>query len=346
LPIKFNSGRAYLAQLSRKPELQSAFDFAHFCQIEFNAGELGTFSLTCEREFTPLRWVIESNGTSYLLSLSDDSGASEQASVTRYDFSRPDCPISVPYKQSFEDYVVLPSGGLYVARGSIGQCSIIFPHEVAGSVRTFADMNRTVVEPQFQSRQPSIESLRDALTLFRLWTESRTTGSMMAMLAQQRVLQGYIAHVFSIIGGSKWAASESTYRSDPYHPSAAAKLSKAVTDALSVGMSLLHQYETMKDASPKEHAVGLATSLKSFIKPIRPMHTVGAAQQGVVVTKGGRWQAEFALRLASAPETIEYWARDWFVVGLKGLLDNPLLGRAARFIVLTPVSYALVRNEL
>lgn len=335
LPVKFNSGRAYFAQLSRKPELQSAFDFAHFCRIDFNAGELGTFSLTCEREFTPLRWVVESNNISYLLSLSDDSGASEQGSVTRYDFSHPDYPISVPYEQRFEDHVVPPSGGLYVARGSVAQCSIIFPHEVAGSVRTFADMNRTVVEPQFQSRQPSIESLRDALALFRLWTESRTTGSMMAILAQQRVLQGYIAHIFSIIGNSKWAASESAYRSDPYHTSAAARLSKAITDTLSGGISFLHQYETMKDAMPKEHAVGLATSLNSFIRPIRPMHTVSAAQQGVVVTKGGRWQAEFALRLASAPETIEYWARDWFIAGLKGLLDNPLLARAARFIVLT-----------
>lgn len=335
LPIKFNSGRAYLAQLSRKPKLQSAFDFAYSCRIEFNAGELGIFSLTCEREFTPLRWVVESNISSYLLSLSDDSGASEQASVTRYDFRRPDCPISVPYKQSFENYVVPTSGGLYVARGSVAQCSIIFPHEVAGSVRTFADMNRTVVEPQFQSHQPSIESLRAALALFRLWTESRTTGNMMAMLAQKRVLQGYIAHIFSIIGGSKWAASESTYRSDPHHPSAAVKLSKAVTDEPSVCMSFFHQYETMKDATPKEHAVGLATGLKSFIKPIRPMRTVSAAQQGVVVTKGGRWQAEFALRLASAPETIEHWARDWFIAGLKGLLDNPLLARATRFIVLT-----------
>jgi hypothetical protein len=335
LPIKSSSGRAYLAQLSRKPELQSAFDFADSCRIDFNAGELGTFSLTCEREFTPLRWVVVRNNTSYLLSLSDDSGATEQPSVTRYDFRRPDRSISVPYEHSFENHMVPPSGGLYVARGSEAQCSIIFPHELAGSVRSFADMNRTVVEPQFQSRQKSIECLREELALFTLWTESRTTGTMIATLAQQRVLREYIAHIFSIVGGSEWTVSESTYRSNPYRPEAAVTLCKAVTDGRSIGMSLLQQYETMKDATPKEHAVGLATAFISFIKPVSKIRTGGLAQQGVVVSRGGRWQAEFALRLASAPETLECWARDWFVTGLKCLIDNRRLALAARFLVLT-----------
>jgi hypothetical protein len=336
LPVKFNSGRAYLAQLSRKPELQSAFDFSYSCRLEFNAGELGTFSLICEREFTPLRWVVESNKASYLLSLSDDSGATKQASVTRYDFSRPDRPISIPYAQSFEGHVVPSSGGLYVARGSVAQCSIIFPHEVAGSVRTFADMNRTVVEPQFQSRQPSIESVQNALALFKLWAESRTTGTMMAMLAQHRVLQAYIAHIFGIVGGSRWDAAEKVYSSNPYHPESALKLSKAIADVPDVSIRLLHQYETMKNSTPKEHAARLAEVLKSSIRPVRPIQVNGAVQRGVRAwVKSKSWQAEFALRFASAPETVEYWANKWFVAGLESLLDNSLLARAARFIVLT-----------
>ncbi|MEK6407045.1 MAG: hypothetical protein AABN34_08795 [Acidobacteriota bacterium] len=344
LPIKFTSGRAYLAQLSRKPELQSPFDFADSCRIDFNAGELGTFSFTCEREFTPLRWVLEKNNTSYLLSLSDDSGARERACVTRYDFSRPDRPISVPYEQSFEDHVVQPSGGLYVARGSVAQCSIIFPHELEGSVRTFADMNRTVVEPQFQSRQPSIECLLDEIALFTLWTESRTTGTMVASLAQRRVLLDYIAHIFSILGGSKWSASERSYRSNPYHQNAAVLLSQAVVDVPSIGMSLLHQYETMKHATPKDHAAQLAETLKPFLKSIGSTNKKSAAQTVVRVLKGGPQQAEFALRLASAPETIEYWARNWFLAGLRGLIDNSRLACSARFIVLT-TSYYLQNTE-
>lgn len=336
LPIKSNSGRAYLAQLSRKPELQSAFDFANSCQLDFNASELGTFSLTCEREFTPLRWVVESNNGSYVISFSDDSGASGQALITRYDFSCPDCPISVPYEQSFVNHTVPSSGGLYVAYRSATQCSIIFPHD-PGSLDTLADISRTVVEPQFQPRQPGVESLQDALSLFKLWAESRTTGSMIAMLAQKRVMQAYISYMFGIIGGATWAASEKAYRSDPYHPNAVGRLSKAFAEVPSISISLLHQYEKMKDAMPKEHAAQLAEVLKSFIRPVR-----NAAQHGVVVTKanGERWQAEFALRLATAPEAVESWAGVWFTAGLNGLIDNPLLARAAHFIVLA-TSYHL-----
>ncbi len=342
LPVKFNSGRTYLAQLSRKPELQSALDFAYSCRLELDAGELGTFSLVCEREFTPLRWIVGSNGTSYLLSLSDDSGAPEKATITRYDFCRPDYPVPVPYNQSFENHPVPSSGGLYVARGD-SQCSIIFPHEVAGGVHTLADMNRTVIEPRFRSCQSSIEGLQDALALFKLWAESRTTGSMLAMLAQQRVLQAYIAHIFGIIGGARWEVAEGEYRSNPYHPNAALKLSRAV-EASGVGADIMKQYETMKDATPNQHAARLAEILKPYIRSIGSTSTNSIAQTGVRVLKGGRRQAEFALRMASAPETVEYWSQTWFADGLKALLDNPLLARAARFIVLT-TSHHLQNTE-
>jgi hypothetical protein len=158
---------------------------------------------------------------------------------------------------------------------------------------------------------------------------------MMAALAQQRVLQAYIAHMFGIVGGSRWAAAERVYGSNPYHSGAALNLSKAVTDIPDIGTSLLYQYETMKDAAPKEHAARLAEVLKSSIQPVRPIQVNSAVQRGVRSwVKSKSWQAEFALRFASAPETVEYWANTWFVAGLESLLDNSLLARAARFIVL------------
>ena len=347
LPVKTSSGRAYLAQLSRKPELQAAFDFADSCRIDFNGEELGTFSLICEREFTPLRWVVERDNSTYLLSLSDDSGASEQASVFRYDFNCPDRSTPITYEKVLENHAVPPSGGLYVARGSVEQCSIIFPHETAGSVRSFSDMTRTVVEPQFQTHKPGIESLQHALALFTRWAESRTTGTLMAILAQQRVLHAYVAHILTIIAGSKWAASEQLYRSNPRDPNATVKLCNAVVDVPSIVSSLLNQYETMKDATPKEHSLRLAETLKPFIKLIGSTDNRGSTQTVVRVLKGAPQQAEFALRLASAPETVEYWARNWFVNGLRGLIDNPRLACAARFIVLTTSYYlqSTARNQ-
>jgi hypothetical protein len=336
LPIKPNSGRAYLARLTHKPDLQSAFDFGQSCRIDLDAGELGTFSVTCEREFTPLRWVVRSNAGAYVLSLSDDSGASEPASVTRYEFAFPDRPIPIPYKEALEDYPIKTDGGLYVARGSVGQCSIIFPHEITGTVRSFADMGRTIIEPTFRSQQLSIENLEEALAIFRIWTEARTTGSMMALLARQRVLRAHTAHMFGMIGGSLWTKAEIAYQSNPSSAGAVQKLGKAVTDLANIRQHLEHQYQTMKDASPEEHAGGLAEVLGRLIKRVPSTSSVGRYR---VLSKSSRWQAEFALRFASAPETLGYWTHDWFLAGLKGLIGNQLLARAARFVVLTTSNY-------
>ena len=336
LPVKPNSGRAYLAKLSSKPELQSAFDFGQSCRIDLDAAELGTFSAICEREFTPLRWVVRSNAGAYLLSLSDDSGASEHALVTRYGFAFPDRPIPIPYKEALEDYRIGTGGGLYVARGSVGLCSIIFPHEIAGTVRSFADMGRTIIEPTFRSQQVSIEKLEESLAIFRLWIGARTTGSMIALLARQRVLRTHTAHMFGMIGGPLWAKAEISYQSNPSSANAVQKLSKAVTDLANIRQPLEHQYQTMKDAPPTEHARRLAEVLGRLIKRVPSTSSVG--KYGVL-SKSSRWQAEFALRFASAPETLEYWTHDWFLAGLKGLIGNQLLARAARFIVLTTSNY-------
>lgn len=336
LPVKLSSGRAYLAKLSRRPDLQSGFDFGQSCRIDLNAGELGTFSVTCEREFTPLRWVVTSNAGAYLLSLSDDSGASERALVTRYEFGFPDRPIPIPYNEALEDYRIGTGGGLYVARGSVGQCSIIFPHEITGTVRSFADMGRTIIEPTFRPQQLSIEKLEEALAIFRLWIEARTTGSMIALLARQRVLRTHTAHMFGIIGGPLWAKAEISYHSNPGSAGAVQKLSKAVTDLAHIRQHLEHQFQTMKNASPKEHAVRLDEILGRLIRRVPSTSSVG--KYGVM-SKSSRWQAEFALRFASAPETLEYWTHDWFLAGLKGVIGNQMLARAARFIVLATSNY-------
>jgi hypothetical protein len=334
LPVKPSSGRAYLARLSRQADLQPGFDFGQSCRIDLNAGELGTFSAICEREFTPLRWVVKKTAGAYLLSLSDDSGASEPASISQYEFGFPDR--AIPIKETVEDYRIGPSGGLYVARGHVGRCSIVFPHEITGTLRSFADIGRTIIEPKFRSQPLSIENLENELAIFRLWIEARTTGSMVALLARQRVLRTHTAHMFGMIGGPLWAKAEISYQSNPSSADAPQRLSKAVTDLANVRQKLEHQYQTMKNASPTEHAGRLSDALGNLIMRVPSTSNVG--RYGVL-SKSPRWQAEFALRFASAPETLEHWTHDWFLAGLKGVINNPTLARAARFIVLTTSNY-------
>jgi hypothetical protein len=335
LPVSRSVGKNYLGNLKHRPGLLTAFDSAQSCRIDLSADELGTFSFSCEREFTPLRWIIKNANRRYLLSLSDDSGADAKPLITHYDFATPDRPIPVNYAQIFENYEVPSSGGLYVAKGDGSQHGIIFPHEIKEPIRTLADIGKTIIYPTLKFQRVTVDKLAEAVAIFRLWTEARTIGSLVTLLARQRVLQAYIAYMFGMIAGSQWEKAEKAYQQNPKQANAAMRLADAVTDITRIKRDLQNQSRNLTHLSPKEHAERLATSFGSLIKRV---HTTGSAEQFSVISKSPRWQAEFALRLASAPETLQYITSDWFSAGLKGLIGNQLLARASRFIVLTTSS--------
>jgi hypothetical protein len=332
LPVSRSESRTYFGNLKHRAELLTAFDSAQSCRIDLRADELGQFSFSFEREFTPLRWVTKNTNGGYLLSLSDDSGAVDKPLIARYDLATPDRRTALNYTQVFENHVVPSSGGLYVATGAGNQYGIMFPNEIKQRIRTFADMGKAIIEPKFRFHRASVENVVDASATFGLWAESRTTGSLLALLARQRVLRAYIAHMFGMIAGPDWQQAEKIYEQNPGQTHAVIRLLDAVTNIARIKRDLQNQSRVMVGLSPKEHSEKLARSFGNLIKRV---HATGMVGQFAVVSKSPRWQAEFALRLASAPESLQYTTHDWFLEGIKGLIANQLLARASRFLVLT-----------
>jgi len=334
--VLFRSGN-----LKHRTELLAAFDSTQSCRIDLRADELGQFSFSFEREFTPLRWVAKNTNGNYVLSLSDDCGAAEKPLITRYDLATPDRRTSLKYAQRFENHAIPSSGGLYVATGAGVHYGIMFPNEVKQRIQTFADMGKAIVEPKFKLQRPSVENLAEAIATFRLWAEARTTGSLLALLARQRVLRAYIAHMFAMIAGSDWEKAEKIYENNPSQTQAATRLVDAVTHHDYIKRDLQNQSRAIPALSPKEQGERLAKSLGSLIKRVHASGSVGPFK---VVSKSPQWQAEFALRLASAPESLQYTTHEWFLAGLKSLMANQLLARASRFLVLT-TSWALQSTD-
>jgi hypothetical protein len=332
LPVSRSVSRNYFGNLKHRTELLSAFDSAQSGRIDLHADELGQFSFSFEREFTPLRWVTKNTNGRYLLSLSDDSGAGDKPLITRYDLATPDRRTALNYAQVFENHVVPPSGGLYVATGAGSQYGIMFPNEIKQRIRTFADMGKAIIEPKFRFHQASIENLIEAVATFRLWAGARTTGSLLALLARQRVLRAYITHIFGMIAGPDWEKAEKVYEQNPSQTHAAIRLVDAVSNNARIKGDLQNQSRAMPALSPKAHSERLAKLFGSLIRRVDATSSVG---QFKVISKSQQWQAEFALRLASAPESLQYTTHEWFLAGLKGLMANQLLARASRFLVLT-----------
>src|SRR5205085_11227822 len=110
--------------------------------------------------------------------------------------------------------------------------------------------------------------LAEAVGVYRLWIEARTTGSLSALLARQRVMRAFIANMFGTIAGSEWAKAEKSYQQNPNQAYAAIRFADAVTNISRVKRDLQNQTQNMTDLSPKDHGERLAKIFGSLIKRV------------------------------------------------------------------------------
>lgn len=345
LPLKASTWKARINEQLVNSLIQNAAELAYACRLSFDAGELGLFSINCEREVHPLRWIIERDDDSYLLTLSDDSGSDSLTTVTHYDFTKPDMPIPILGDHSFHRHRVPPSGGLYIARFQQTQCSIIVPREVQTVFKTTAEMMQLKFTPQFRNHERNLVSLGSLIHLYELWAKSHATGSVIANWDKRKVLEALSVYIFSLIDNSKtWASAEAGFLRTSDFSDAAEQLSRAVSNAQDVRRGIMIQCDqevarrksgSTDVATPREHAGRFAWTMRHLIQPIRPM-SLQQSGSGMTsrVLRGAPWQAEFVLRLASAPESLREWAGEWFEAGLSAVLLNTTLARGARFLVL------------
>lgn len=345
LPLKTSTWKARINEQLMNSAIQNAAELSYACRLSFDAGELGRFSVNCEREFHPLRWIIERDSQSYLLTLSDDAGIDSVTTVARYDFTKPDLPTPILGDESFHRHRVPSGGGLYVARTQQAQSSFIVPREVQTVFKTTAEMMQLNFNPAFRNHERNLKNLTGLIHLYELWATSHTTGSGFANWDKRQVLVAVLVHIFSLIdNGKTWASAEVAFQGRSDLSNAAERLSRDVSNAQEVRKDIMAQFAQQvsrhKSASAevaiREHIDGLTWTMRRLVQPIPPisLERSGTGSAGRIL-RGAPWQAEFALRLASSPETLREWSGEWFEAGLKALLSNITLARAARFVVLT-----------
>lgn len=320
--------------LKKDKDAQRAYDDAHVCEVEFSADELGVFTLRCEREFTPLRWSLRRDSSGYIARLIDDAGKGLPV-LERYSFERP----TVGEKLSHgAEHKAPRTGGLYVATLGDFKAMIIVPP----IVKALADLQ---CEPRFDGRERTPAAVSRLLSLARLWAGARLSGDLIAGARQRAVIRAITAHAFAVIGGQSWERAEANIA----EPNGLAELKRSISQnrlEAGIGAKLHLDAEQLADASPDRRAASLASLAESFRLTApsgNQREVVGrSSSAGVTVLRRVQgvgpehptWLAEFALRLASDPMTLEGWAGEHIDASIKKLLDVPTLARAARFLVL------------
>jgi len=347
LPADAAAWRAHFERHFREAkDVQNLYDPAHTCRLELNGEELGTFSLACEREFSPLRWVVRRRGAGYELSLLDDSGAPTPPKIFNYEFTTPDSPSHLDAAQFSSGYSAPASGGLYRACAGVQERAVILP-PAAKSLKP----QELGLEPRLQRRPRSIGAVEELLSLTRLWSGARLTG-LFSAARRQSVLVALLQEIFVLIGGDNWAAAERRLRA--HDGSAALEVLKRAISNKAPGTSfaakLLLDRALYTAMGTRDRVVQFGSTARHLLQLPAPERTI-AMYRGDGVTVVRRrfgpedWICEFALRLASSPETVQVWAAHQLQNGLEWLLAFPILARAARFLVLavdrdSPVSAA------
>lgn len=328
------------------------YDDAQVCEIVFSADELGVFTLRCEREYKPLRWTLRRDTADFIVSLHDDAGRGVPA-IERYSFGRP--TVSETLTQVTEHRV--PSlGGLYSA--SIGEfkASIIVPPIVR-------DLKDLQCRPQIHAMPRTPESITTLLPFAQLWGEARLSGDLIAGAHRVSVLRAMAAHIFALLGGTAWATAESLLKDER----GLDNLRRAITDERDTrnfglvdhmrnrtidrneqdfGAQLLANYKELANKPPKERASRFALLALNFnfMPPaLKPREVIDRSISPNLIVKRrlrptgpehSPWLAEFVLRMASNPATLNAWAGNEIDASVNKLLNMPSITRAARFLVL------------
>lgn len=320
--------------LKKEKDAQRAYDDSHVCEVEFSADELGVFTLQCEREFTPLRWSLRRGSSGFIARLLDDAGTGVPV-LERYPFERPTVGEKLPQGA---EHTAPRTGGLYAATLGDFKAMIIVPPIVKG----LADLQ---CEPRFDERERTPAAVSRLLSFARLWAGARLSGDLIAGARQRAVIRAITAHVFAVVGGHSWERAETNIA----ERNGLAELKRSISQnrlEAGIGAKLHLDAEKLTDASPDRRAASLASLAESFriVTPSASQREfVGrSSSRGVTVLRRAQgvgpehptWLAEFALRLASDPMTLDAWAGEHIDASIKKLLDVPTLARAARFLVL------------
>ncbi len=338
IPADAEAWRSYFEKHFRDArDVQHHYDPAHTCRVVLNAEELGGLSLTCEREFSPLRWVVRRRSAGYELSLLDDSGSPNPPEVSRYEFTSPDSPVHLDAAQFSASYSATASGGLYRACTAEFERAVILPP--AGRSLTLQELS---VQPQVRRGPRSVGAVEELLSLIRLWSGARLTG-LFSATRRQSVLVALLQEVFTLIGGEKWASAERALRTQD-GSAALELLNRAVSNqplGVSFATTLLNDCAAYVVLGTSDRVVRFRLTARRLLRMQDPAPVAVAPGVGGVTLfrrpsgpAHPDWICEFALRLASSPVTLETWAANNLRKGLERLLEEPILARAARFLIL------------
>ena len=240
---------------------------------------------------------------------------------------------------------------MYVAqRGTLVSAVIVSPDSTLNSFENLT------FRPHLQNGARSPGRALELIRVIRWWTSARLTGQLLSALRRRDVVRALMRHFSSIFAGESWERGEARFESDGGVLQDLKRDVWTKPGETELIAAIVTRFAELYEAHPSERA----RTLGSLV--VRYLPSSSVRKEVVSVRRDGKfaeipnssaevktnpgWLPEFALRLASDPESAAEWAGINLDFGVKEVFNKcPGLMRAARFLVLAIDRHAR-RNAL
>jgi hypothetical protein len=315
LPVDSRSWPSLFKQVSDLGAIQRVYEESEACVIEVSHPELGSATLSCEREFAPLRWVFHRDSDGPFVRLIDNTDGSATR-VEYWAFSAPDQPTTVEHPTGTPER--RPGGGLLCATAATSQASVILPPVV----HNLDDLRAASAPPKLAPGTRSPEGVWRVVNLAGRWTEASLPADPFGAIRRTTVLRAITAHIAGLVGGDRWERLEQRLLEGGREPSTS-ELREGVGEQRyrELALDLSHRVDRVRTLEPEKRGAPLAFALQMHAPDTR------------VRSEDTRF-AEFVLRLASDPTSLLSWPSRDCDEALQRALASPVVLRAARYLVL------------
>ena len=309
---------AFREQCSGDPVLENHFDEAKECRLHLEAGELGASTVRFEHERRPLRWNAQRTSQGFRLRLVNEALDDDATFVDLYKYEQPDQATTRPGGDFAKAIATPPPSGLFLARNQQAQAGIITPPALV--LKGLASLG---LNPKLAVRRPQPDQIAALIHIYERWANSRVIYHALAFSYRARVLSTMESAIIDLFYPETKTLGGTAGRPDE---AGVARLGSSINEY------------AIRSLLPSLRAEGL--SMPTHERPaylarrVSPLLSYGTAIPSPDPNSGLAWMAEFALRLASAPERVQSWGKERLQPGLQFLLKYPSIIRVARYLVL------------
>jgi len=327
LPIEENSWSEQFLNFRRNNNrIGTIYENTYSSILSFSEPNLGSVKQIFERSFVPIRWMLKHSNDGYWIKLITGSENFDKINIYKYDFKTPNTKHDLIVEQFMQFNATEKKGGLYLAESENVKIGFVAPPL---DTKTLQDL---IIPVDNLNLPRNTDDIIKIIDIINLWSSARQSGSQLAFLNQVNVYYRLTESLFRSICGDKWVKQEKAiienlplqfikYKLIPLLNNQ--RIEKYLNDKFENILNDFVESDIVDKVEFLQHMLSNLYIFREF-KYFKKMYE----SYNMSLT------ANFILKLASSPQNLMDFDKSMIDIGIKCILEHPILLRIARVLVI------------